>query len=260
MKQFLASKKAQALSILSLVLVVVLALGVTLAYFTDFDEVENVFTMGSIKIGLEEPGWEEGDGLDLVPGSVRDKDPTVTAVDGKSYMRIRMELQDGDGTLITDVNRINLILGTLYFDKAYGTGSPNILPSGIYSTSDMAALVAGGTVYAEYNKDEFEYAGIETGVPAARYYNYKGIFDASIPDVVTLFTSVVIPMDWSNEEIFTLHGSTFQTMPNGSVEVTAPGNGYKIVIKAEAIQSAEMPSAAAAYAALNEATGVTISS
>ncbi|MCL1797601.1 MAG: CalY family protein [Eggerthellaceae bacterium] len=259
MKEFFANKKALSITVLTVALVAALAYGSTLAFFTDYDEVENVFTMGNIKIGIDEPGWEDGDGLDLVPGSVRVKDPTVTALEGKSYMRVRMELVDGaTGALITDSARINLILDTLFFDKAYGSTTPNISVKDVYSTADLNALVSAGKIYAEYNLDEFVFAGIEAGKPGVRYYNYKEIFDADIPDVVVLFSNVVIPKDWSNEEICILHGSVYTVLPNGTVEVTTPGSGYKIVLKAEAIQAAEMPDAKTAFAALNEATGVTL--
>ncbi|MCL1799700.1 MAG: SipW-dependent-type signal peptide-containing protein [Eggerthellaceae bacterium] len=260
MKQFTANKKALALTLLALALTALMAWAVTLAFFTDYDEVENVFTLGKIKVSLEEPGWTDGDGLDLVPGSVREKDPTVTALEGQSYMRIRMELLDGDGTLITDPARIDLILATLFYDTAYGSTSPHIVGAENYATTDLAALVAANKVYAEYNKDDFTFAGREVGKPGVRYYNYRYIFDTDDPahDTAVLFTTVVIPKDWANAEVFTLHGSTYETTPAGSVEVVEEGKGYRIVLKAEAIQAAEMPSAEAAFEALNDATGVTI--
>ncbi|MCL1797178.1 MAG: SipW-dependent-type signal peptide-containing protein [Eggerthellaceae bacterium] len=259
MREFFANKKALSLTALAVALVAALAYASTLAFFTDYDEVENVFTMGNIKIGIEEPNWEDGDGLDLVPGSVREKDPTVTAHEGQSYMRVRMELVDGaNGALITDAERINLILSTLFFDKAYGSANPTIAVNDVYSTQQLEALVSAGKIYAEYNKDDFVFAGNEAGKPGVRYYNYKEIFDAAVPDIAVLFTNVVIPKEWSNEEICTLHGSSYEVLPNGTVEITAPGSGYKIILKAEAIQAAEMPNAATAFAALNEATGVVL--
>ncbi|MCL1798266.1 MAG: SipW-dependent-type signal peptide-containing protein [Eggerthellaceae bacterium] len=258
-KQLFADKKTLVIAGLAIALTGVVAWAVTAAFFTDFDEVENTFTLGKIKIGLDEPGWTDGDGLDLVPGSVRVKDPTVTAVEGASYMRVRMELHDGAGGLITDQARIDLILATLFYDRAYGTASPSISTAGLYSTADLAALVAAGKAHAVYNRDDFTAAGHEAGSPGVSYYNYNYIFDVDDPahDTAVLFTNVVIPIDWNNAEVFTLHGSTFETAASGSVEVVEPGSGYRIVIKAEAIQSAEMPSAEAAFAALDEATGVT---
>jgi len=257
-----SNKKGLTLVILSVVLIAVIALSGTIAYFTDFDEVTNTFVMGNVKIDLDEPNWNEEDGLNLLPGNVRTKDPTVTASEGQSYMRIRMEIVDGGGNLITDTDRIDLILATLFYDKAYGTTPSNIDESRKYSVSDLNALVAANKIHTEYNKDAFVFAGIETGKPSARYYNYianGGIFDAAAPaDVAVLFSNVVIPKDWNNQEIFDLNGDLYDTTSNGGLEVTVPGTGYKIVLKAEAIQSSDMADADEAFAALNEATGVTI--
>ena len=258
----LFSKKALLLTILSIVLVAVMAIGGTIAFFTDKDEVTNTFTMGNVKIDLDEPNWEEDDGLNLLPGNVRTKDPTVTAVDGKSYMRIRLEIVDGAGALITDADRINLILSSLYYDTAYGTASPNISETQKYSTTDLATLVTQNKANKEYNKTAFAFAGIETGKPGVRYYNYvanSGIFDATATpaDKAVLFTNVVIAKDWNNEEIYILNGDTYTTGSDGRHEVTVAGSGYKIKIVAEAIQQSGMASDAEAFTALDAATGVT---
>jgi len=255
-------KKRLIISILLMVLVAAIALGGTMAYFTDNDEAVNVFTMGKVNIELSEPGWNEKDGENLLPGSVRTKDPTVTAVDGKSYMRIRMEIVDGNNQLITNATRLSLILGTLFFDKAYGTATPNLKADQKYSTTDLQSLITAGRIHAQFNRDEFAFAGIETGKPAVRYYNYianNGIFDAdkTPADTTVLFSNVVIPKNWHNEEIFILNGDEYTTTQTGGVEVTVPGTGYKILLKAEAIQSAEMANAAEAFAALDNAMGVT---
>ena len=243
MKKLFKSKKAFSLTLLSLALIAVIVIGGSAAYFTDQDEVTNVFTMGKIDIGLEEPGWNETDGLGMFPGSVKTKDPTVTAVEGQSYMRIRMELTDANGSPITDANRISLILATLFYDKDFQEDSPNITVGEFYQTQELDALLVSGKVLPEFNADDFIFAGNETGKPGVRYYNYKGIFDADIPSVAVLFTNVVVPADWDNEEVEILQGA------NG---------GYKILLTAEAIQSAEMANAAAAFTALNEAYGVSV--
>lgn len=263
MKKLFRNKKALTLMILSLTLIAVMAFGGTLAYFTDFDEVTNTFTMGKVNIELDEPNWDEDAGLDLYPGNVRDKDPTVTAKEGKSYLRIRMEIVDGDDKLITDTDRINLILNTLYFDTAFGTAGANIDGTKKYTVAELNTLASANKINKEYNRTDYAFAGIETGKPGVRYYNYvanAGIFDGNKTpaDSAMLFSSVVIPKDWHNEEIFDLNGDEYETTDNGSLEVTVAGNGYKLVLKAEAIQASDMTNAAEAFAALNDATGVTI--
>lgn len=255
------SNKGLILTILSLALIAVIAIGGSIAYFTDYDEATNTFTMGKVKVDLDEPNWDDDDGLGLLPGNVRVKDPTVTAVEGQSYMRIRMEIVDGDGNYITDANQLKLILDTLYYDKAYGTMAPNIAENQKYLTTELQTLITLNNIDQQYNKTDFAFAGILTGNPAVRYYNYianGGIFDATNtpPDTSVLFSNVVIPKDWNNEEIFILDGDEYETTSTGGLEVTIKGTGYKIILGVEAIQSSDMANAAEAFAALDTTAGV----
>lgn len=239
---------------LSVVLVIVIATGGTIAYFSGQDEVKNTLTIGKISVALDEPKWNPEDGLDIRPGKVADKDPTVTAVEGDSYMRVKMEIVDGDGNLLTDASRIGLVLQTIWYEKQAGS----ISNDGKYTTDNLNTLVTSGKISAEYNNTDFRFAGIETGKPAVRYYNYisnSGIFQKGT--VIQLFNKIVIPTSWHNTEIFVLDGDEFVSTPDGKVEVTAKGTGYKIVLTGEAIQSAEMENADSAFSALDDATGVT---
>jgi predicted ribosomally synthesized peptide with SipW-like signal peptide len=243
---------------LCIALVAAVALGGTAAYFTGRDEAVNTFTMGRVKIKLTEPGWNDAtDGRGLLPGSARVKDPTVTALEGKSYMRVRMEIVDGSGKPITDADRIALILSCLFYDRAYGTAPPNIGVSKKYETAELKALAAAGKIIPQYNTDAFVFAGTQTGKPSVRYYNYKGIFDAAKPDTAVLFSNVVIPLDWHNGEIFSLNGDAYELNRNGSLEVVTPGTGYKLLLMAEAIQSSEMADAGEAWKELDKAAGIT---
>lgn len=55
--------------------------GATLAYFTDTDQKDNVFTVGNVNITLTEPKWDEQGSIDApqaYPGEALAKDPTVT--------------------------------------------------------------------------------------------------------------------------------------------------------------------------------------
>lgn len=57
--------------------------GATLAYFTDNDSKENVFTVGNVNIELTEPNWEGSgskDAPEVYPGEPLKKDPTVENV------------------------------------------------------------------------------------------------------------------------------------------------------------------------------------
>ena len=73
-----------------LVMVAILGVGGTLAYFTAEDEATNTFTVGNVKIDLTEPNWEEAE--DVFPGQVLPKDPKVTNVGtNPCYVRIAVE-------------------------------------------------------------------------------------------------------------------------------------------------------------------------
>lgn len=257
------NKKRLTFTLLSAALIIAVAVSATLAYFTDLDEVTNTFVMGDVEIQLEEPSWDEDSGLDLKPGGVCEKDPTITALEGQSYMRIRMQIVDGEGKLITDESRIGLILDTLYYDVAYGKDNSTLETNRQYNVSKLDQFIAENKIQKEYNQTDFIFAGTQTGQPGVRYYNYianGGIFDADkAPQNKTVFFShVVIPRDWHNEEIFDLNGDTYKTHENGVVEITSPGTGYKILLRAESIQSSDMKDANEAFEALNKATGVTI--
>jgi len=70
----------------------------TLAYFTDIDEKENVFTVGNVSIVLNEPNWDKtgaAEALDVYPGEALAKDPTVTN-DGKNPCFVRISVSNLD--------------------------------------------------------------------------------------------------------------------------------------------------------------------
>lgn len=64
-----------------------------IAYLTDTKTVDNVFVIGSVSIKLEEPNWEETNGINITPGKVIKKDPTIIN-DGKNsaYVYIKVEV------------------------------------------------------------------------------------------------------------------------------------------------------------------------
>lgn len=85
--------------ILALCLVIALAatavIGGTLAYFTDTERADNVFTVGNVDITLTEPNWTASGSVDApqaYPGEALAKDPTVTnAGANPCFVRIKVE-------------------------------------------------------------------------------------------------------------------------------------------------------------------------
>lgn len=75
-------KKSLITMLVALSLTASVMVGATLAYLTaETGEKVNTFTIGNVKIELEEPGWDNGgkeDAENLEPGATIAKDPTVT--------------------------------------------------------------------------------------------------------------------------------------------------------------------------------------
>lgn len=76
----------------------------SLAYFTDTEQKDNVFTVGNVDITLTEPNWDADlNNKDLIPGKTIPKDPTIT-VDADSetaYTFMKVELSDDFVDLLT---------------------------------------------------------------------------------------------------------------------------------------------------------------
>jgi len=74
--------------VVSLLLVMALSIGGTIAWLTDTtDAIQNTFTVGNVKIDLTETDVEDNDtplanSYKMVPGKTIDKDPTVTVEAG----------------------------------------------------------------------------------------------------------------------------------------------------------------------------------
>ena len=92
-----AKKKIAAVA-LAACLAATAIVGGTLAYFTDTDKADNVFTVGNVDIELTEPGWEatgESEAQDMYPGEAVAKDPTVTNKGANpAFVRVKVEWPD----------------------------------------------------------------------------------------------------------------------------------------------------------------------
>lgn len=62
----------------AIILTLVLAIGGILAYFTDVETKTNKFTMGNVKIQVDEPGFPDEGITDVTPNTEYVKDPTIT--------------------------------------------------------------------------------------------------------------------------------------------------------------------------------------
>ncbi len=72
-------KRSPALAAAIILLFVIISVLIfTLAFFTSFDEITNVFNSGRIDIILTEPKWKPEKAKNIVPSAYLDKDPYIT--------------------------------------------------------------------------------------------------------------------------------------------------------------------------------------
>lgn len=120
-------------------LAVTAVVGGSLAYFTDSEKKDNVFTVGNVSIELTEPNWDKEEVDDIYPGESLAKDPTVKN-DGSNpcFVRIKVDGLDclGDGNEIT--------YRTNYNDGEVSTGW-QVYGDYIYYTSVLPAGDTTGT-------------------------------------------------------------------------------------------------------------------
>ncbi len=211
-------KKKITAILLCAALVAIAAAGASLAYFTDTKTATNTFTMGDVKIKLDETDITNPKGdrvssneYDVYPGAVVTKDPIVHNV-GKNAAYIRAS--------INVENWINEC-SEYYpeFDKKLGQDG--------YEQSLLLLVDALG--------DGWSIVGVEAGTPSvpgnlsARFIlKYDGVL-ASGADTSAMFNEVKIPAGITN-------GSTFGT----------------ITVKADAIQADGFDTWEAAFAAFDE--------
>lgn len=218
-------------------IITALSIGGTLAFLTDTEKVTNHFSVGDLDITIDEPKWDDegtpdddggtpddpsddtpgtpGDGQDLVPGDTREKDPTITAVTGDSYVRVIVNIQDKAGIAITDAERLDKILKTVYYAE------PVLNESNKYSLEQLSG----------YSTVNSEFKLVEDNSSAGSYcYNYDGILEEG--SSVVLFTNIVIPTDWNQADLAVL-------------------GEYQIEIYAQAIQSDNFSGADEAFSALD---------
>ena len=206
-------KKSIALVMMAVLLVAASVMG-TLAYLTSKDTVKNTFTVGKVKITLDEakvntdgtlvPNADrvKTNSYKLMPGHEYTKDPTVTVKEGSEESYVRQIVTVSFNKVLTDnqlaTNLDNIFLG--------------------YSAS----------VWVRNAKD----VKTENGKTVITYeYRYKETVTATDGDkkLPALFTGIKIPDDWTNE--------------------TLAGFGeFEINIEAHAIQADGFTTADAAWA------------
>lgn len=186
-------KKAKKILVLAMsaCLLVAVTIGATVAYLTDTKTVNNTFTVGNVKIKLDEAvaeydsasnTWkatnartDEGQSYKLLPGTVVEKDPTVTVLAKSEDCYVR--------ALITVTNKEAL-------DK-------------IFAEYDLALENVIGGISTDWTVAA---AGTPDGDTRVYEVRYKSIVPASTSDTVLddIFESITVPGDLNNTEIASL--------------------------------------------------------
>lgn len=218
--------KALILTLCAVLLVAASMLG-TMAYLTSTDEVENTFTVGQVKIKLDEaqvnddgkPIDKDGEVVDapadakrvkansykLIPGHTYTKDPMVTVLNGSESSYIKMTVT------FSKANELDAI-----FDP------------------DGATLT---TIFNGYDSSNWTYKGnTKNADDNTRTYEFWYKEAVAAPDgnvaLDALFDSITVPGSITNEQLKTIEGMT-------------------ITVNAYAIQADGFDDATAAFAAFD---------
>ncbi|XOQ49608.1 MAG: SipW-cognate class signal peptide [Eubacteriales bacterium] len=175
--------KKIAIIVTSVIVAGALAVGSTLAYFTDKGTATNIVTMGDVRIKLTET--KNGDPVEsgltfdnVMPKDVIAKDPTISNIgDHDAYIRCKININQGSDNeaALTDEQKQQVLDG-LNIDKQYLDGDPS-KPAWVLN-------------------------------PADGYYYYQKVLPKKTeqgPASVNFFTQFTVPEKWGNE----MAGKTF---------------------------------------------------
>ena len=175
---------------LCVALAVVAIGGATLAYFTDTKTATNTFTMGNVKITLDEANIADPEGdrvtsntYDIYPGAVVDKDPTIHNV-GKNdaYVRAVVTIENGMNWL----GLYNENIWTAPQEAAFNALINNTLGEG-WELVDIAYDMSG----PNHPTSDF-----------VATLKYNGVLAAG-DDTTAMFTKIAIPAKLTGNDVTT---------------------------------------------------------
>jgi predicted ribosomally synthesized peptide with SipW-like signal peptide len=184
--------KALLLTLCAVLLVAASVLG-TIAYLTSSDEVVNTFTVGQVKIKLDEAALDDtgapnpnadrvkANNYKLLPGHTYSKDPMVTVLEGSEVSYIKMTVT------VSKANELDAIFA----------------PAGATLIDVFGGYDAANWIYKGNSKD--------TAANTRTYeFWYKEAVGAPSADVAldALFDSITVPGNITNEQLATIEGMT----------------------------------------------------
>ena len=141
--------------------------GGTLAWFTDTEDANNVFTVGNVDITLTEPNWTSTgsqDAPEVYPGEPLAKDPTVENVGANPcFVRVRVDGLDclGNAGMITTRYKWNNVYNTdqwVYYNGYYyymvngcGVMQPGTKSESVFDQIVIPTGLTNGNAETEFN-------------------------------------------------------------------------------------------------------------
>lgn len=183
------STKKRVLTGALVVALVALIGGASLAYFTDSESADNVFTVGDVNITLTEPNWD-ADAAIADPGKAIAKDPTVTNV-GSNAAWIRVNVTCTDAAAFTAA-------------------------AAAHNITDLA------TIFGGFQDSAWTLAGTSADT-AADTLTYSYYFNTALaPEASTgaLFTSVTVPAAFTSAEMAALGNDFTITVQADAIQAT----------------------------------------
>ncbi len=194
-------KRRVTIAILAAALVGTIAVGSSLAFLTDSATKTNSINVETdLGVDVEEPDWDPDDEPEkILPGDTYYKNPKITTMNNV-YARFKVEYIDQEsGVVITDAARIAKIKQVIKNDPTKETITAgtsytvaDIADVPMTNTTDFSDAVAGdnnGTEYYYYKNSE---GGYILNGPAS---------DGTAAKTNPLFTAIVVPTDWTNEDV-----------------------------------------------------------
>lgn len=247
--------KALLLMLCAVMLVAASVLG-TMAYLTSTDTVENTFTVGSVKITLDEADVKLDGTLNsekrvqenkyhLLPGHTYIKDPTVTVLKDSEDSYVRM--------IVTVENFDQLKKALPMKDTTGNTITANAKYYGSDGTFLLQMLCLDEDGNSTWNDKNWKYIpsmeNAEKGVYEFRYVDDNGnsVIAKNAEDdtkLLALFTDITVPGELDNEGLAYWGGAD----DNGVID---ENKAVKIVVKAHAIQADGFEMAEEAWSKFN---------
>ena len=237
---------------IAVLLVAVLVVGGSLAYFTDNETNTNTFTVGNVEISLKEHDVTKGEdgkytagngyataGVDyegVYPGAYLPKDPVVTVKQGSSpcYLRVKIVVNKNAELWNAFDCGLKYTVGGVLTDDGTAVFSNMIKNLVAFGGYDCAWKLSDGTIGYDTTTayTDNDYSSLLANNEKI-FILYFGVVDASTEaKSFTLFEGINVPTENSDE-------------------VSAVFNGLNVKITAEAIQSEGFASEGAAWDAFD---------